>query len=450
MDLRLGDIAEGNIVDFTYEGKGVVKIDKFIIFVLGGVIGDKVSFKVTNMKKSFGEGEVIEVLEPSKDRTREEMEIKEAVGGMPLVEYDYEKGLEWKREKVQRDLEKIAKIKDIDVKPTIGMDNPYRYRNNVQIAVGVEDSKTVVGFFEFGTNDIVDMEESVLISEKANTALKTIRKWIDKHDIEPYNRDTRKGLLRDIGIRTNYKDDIMVILVATRKDIPHMDELIRELKEKDVVSIYRNTNTAKSSITYGSDYKLLSGDEALMDKIGDYEFKVSPESFLQINRTQAEILYNKAIEFLEPKKEDRIVDLYSGIGTISIFIAGKAKEVIAVESVGQAVEDAKHNAELNDIKNISFTRARAEVLFPKLATDEDLDLDKIVLNPPSKGCEKEVLEAIIDADPQRIVYVSCNSATLARDLGYLTENGYKLKEAQPVDMFPHTAHVECVVLIEKE
>lgn len=450
MDLRLGDIAEGNIVDFTYEGKGVVKIDKFIIFVLGGVIGDKVSFKVTNMKKSFGEGEVIEVLEPSKDRTREEMEIKEAVGGMPLVEYDYEKGLEWKREKVQRDLEKIAKIKDIDVKPTIGMDNPYRYRNNVQIAVGVEDSKTVVGFFEFGTNDIVDMEESVLISEKANTALKTIRKWIDKHDIEPYNRDTRKGLLRDIGIRTNYKDDIMVILVATRKDIPHMDELIRELKEKDVVSIYRNTNTAKSSITYGSDYKLLSGDEALMDKIGDYEFKVSPESFLQINRTQAEILYNKVIEFLEPKKEDRIVDLYSGIGTISIFIAGKAKEVIAVESVGQAVEDAKHNAELNDIKNISFTRARAEVLFPKLATDEDLDLDKIVLNPPSKGCEKEVLEAIIDADPQRIVYVSCNSATLARDLGYLTENGYKLKEAQPVDMFPHTAHVECVVLIEKE
>ena len=449
MDFKVGDILEGEIVDFTYEGKGVIKIDRFIIFVIGGVIGDKVSFKVTNIRKNFAEGEVVEVLEPSEDRTEEELEIKEARSGMPLVEYDYEKGLEWKREKVQRDIEKIAKIDDIQVKEVLGMDEPYRYRNNVQIAVGEEKGETVVGFYELGTHDIVDMEESILISEKANEVLKAIRTWIDDNDVQPYNKKTGKGDLRYIGLRSNNEDEIMVIMVTGNPGMPHKYKLIEVLEDKGVVSIYQNINHTKGPKTYGKEYKLLWGEESIKDNVGKYEFKISPNSFLQINRTQVEVLYDKVMEFLQAGKDERIVDLYSGIGTISMYIAEKAKEVIAIESVGQAVEDAKHNAELNDIENISFTKARAEVLFPKLAADE-LYIDKIVLDPPRKGCKEEVLDGILEANSERIVYVSCNSATLARDIKHLTENGYKLKEVQPVDMFPHTSQIEVVTLLVRE
>ena len=449
MDFELGDILEGMVIDFTYEGKGVVKIDNFIFFILGGVIGDKVSFKVTKIKKSFAEGEVIEILESSSDRVKSKMDLEEAVGVIPLIQYDYQKGLEWKTEKVKKDLEKIAGLKNVEVKDILGMENPIRYRNNVQIAVGVKDSKTVIGFYEIGTNDIVDMKSSILISKKANKALEAIREWVDKYEIKAYNKKSKKGSLRHIGIRTNNEDKIMVILVTADKKIDHTEELIKSLKEKDVISIYQNINSQKDSSTYGREYKLLYGHESLIDKIGSYKFKVSPNSFLQVNRTQVEVLYNKAIEFLNPKKEDIIADLYSGIGTISIYVAKKAKKVISIESVKSAVDDAKYNALLNDIQNIRFLKGKAEIAFPKLV-EEGIRIDKLVLDPPRKGCEKEVLEAIVKVSPERIVYVSCNSSTLARDVKYLNENGYKVKEVQPVDMFPHTAHIESVSLLEKK
>lgn len=448
MNFKLGDTSEGEIVDFTHEGKGVVKIDNFIIFVLGGVIGDKVSFKITKMKKRFAEAEVLEILEPSKDRIENSMNIKEAMGVIPLVEYNYEKGMEWKREKVQRDLEKTAGIDNLVVKDMIGMEEPYRYRNNVQIAVGEKNGKTVVGFYELGTHDIVDMEESILISEKANEALKAIRKWIDLYDIKPFTRNNKTGNLSHIGIRVNKENEIMVILVTRDKELPHKVELIDILKEKNVISIYQNINSRLGSTTFGEKYKLLDGEDALIDTIGKYKFKVSPNSFLQVNRTQSEVLYDKVIEFLDPKEEDRVVDLYSGIGTISLYIAEQVKEVAAIESVDEAVDDAKHNATLNDIDNVNFLKARAEVLFPKLAND-DIKINKVVLDPPRKGCEEEVLEAIVNLGAERVVYVSCNPSTLARDVKYLLENGYKVKEVQPVDMFPHTAHIESVALLTK-
>lgn len=449
MDLKLGDILEGIIVDFTYEGKGVVKIDKFIIFVLGGVIGDKVSFKITKIKKNFAEGEVLEIIEPSKDRVKNKLDLEEAVGVIPLVEYDYEKGLEWKREKVKKDLEKIAGLKDIEVKDTIGMDKPYRYRNNVQIAVGEKNKKIVIGFYELGTNDIVDMESSILISKKANEALKAIREWIDKYDIKPFNKKRNQGNIRHIGIRSNKEDKLMIILVTANKKIEHTEELVKSLKENNVISIYQNINNSKGSATFGKEYKLIYGHESLIETIGKYRFKVSPNSFLQVNTTQVEVLYDKAMEFLNPQKEDVVADIYSGIGTISLYIAKKAKKVIAIESVKKAVDDAKYNALLNDIQNVRFLKGKAELIFPKLV-DEGLKINKLVLDPPRKGCEKEVLEAIIKVSPERIVYVSCNSSTLARDIKILVENGYKVVEVQPVDMFPHTVHVETICLLEEK
>ena len=449
MDLKLGDVLEGIIIDFTYEGKGVVKVDKFIIFVLGGVIGDKVSFEIIKIKKNFGEGKVVEIIHPSKDRVKDKLNLEEAVGVIPLVEYDYKKGLQWKREKVEKDLEKIAGLKDINVKDTMGMDNPFRYRNNVQIAVGEKDGKTVIGFYELGTNDIVDMETSILINKKANMALKAIRQWVDKYDIKAFNKTSKKGSLRHIGMRINKDDKLMIILVTADKKLVYLEELIKVLKEKDVVSIYQNINSQKDSSTYGKEYKLVYGHEALIDKVGSYKFKVSPNSFLQVNRTQAEVLYNKAIEFLNPKKEDIVADLYSGIGTISIYIAKKVKKVVSVESVKGAVDDAKYNALLNDVENIKFLKGKAELAFPKLV-EEGLKINKVVLDPPRKGCETEVLQAIVDLNPERIVYVSCNSSTMARDVKHLIENGYKVKEVQPVDMFPHTAHIESIVSLEKQ
>lgn len=448
MDFNVGDVLEGEIIDFTYEGKGVVKIDNFIIFVLGGVIGDRISFKITKIKKNFAEAEMVEILENSKDRVERNKDIKEAIGVVPLIGYDYKKGLEWKREKVEKDIEKIAGLREIHVKDTIGMETPYGYRNNVQIAVGKKGPKTVIGFYELGTNDIVDMEESVLISKKANKALKAIREWIEKYDIAPYNKKTKQGSLRHIGIRINKEDKLMIILVTADKKLASTDELIKILKEKEVISIYQNINNSKGSATFGKEYKLIYGHEALIETIGDFKFKVSPNSFLQVNRKQVEVLYNKTMEYLDPKKDQVIVDLYSGIGTISLYVAKKAKKVIAIESVKKAVDDAKYNATLNNVENIRFLRGKAELIFPKLV-EEGLEIDKLVLDPPRKGCEKEVLEAIIKVSPEIIVYVSCNSSTLARDIKFLAENGYKVKEVQPVDMFPHTAHTEVVTLLTK-
>ncbi len=284
MNFKLGDILEGEIIDFTYEGKGVVKIDSFIIFVLGGVIGDKISFKITKVKKNFAEGEMLEVIEASKDRVERNKDINEAMGVVPLIDYDYNKGLEWKREKIEKDLEKIAGLTNIDIKQTIGMETPFAYRNNVQIAVGKKGPKTIVGFYELGTNEIVDMEESILISKKANIAFKAIREWIEKYNIAAYNKKTNQGNLRHIGIRINKDDKLMVILVTANKKLDKTEELIESLKEKQVVSIYQNINNTKGSATFGKEYKLLYGHEYLMETIGKYKFKVSPNSFLQVNR----------------------------------------------------------------------------------------------------------------------------------------------------------------------
>lgn len=449
MEIKLGAIAEGRVEDFTHEGRGVVKIDNFVLFVLGGVIGDKISFKITKLKKSFGEGEIIKVLEPSEDRKKEKMNIDEPIGAAPLIAYNYDKGLEWKKSKIEKDLENIADLKNTNVKDTIGMKKPYKYRNNIQLAVGEKDNNTLIGFYNLGTNNIVDVKESMLISKEANEVLKAIREWIKENNVKPYNKTDKKGLLRHIAIRINKEQKMMVILVTGNKDLHHTDKLIESLKEKNVVSIYQNINTRRDSATFGKEYKLLYGHEHLMDTIGEYKFEISPNSFLQVNRKQAQVLYDKVLEFLEPTNKDTVVDLYSGIGTIAMYMANKVKKVIAVESVKSSVKDAENNAKLNKIRNIRFIHGKTEEVLPNLIK-EGLNLNKIVLDPPRKGCDKEVMDAILELSPERIVYVSCNSSTLSRDIKSLLENGYKLKEVQPVDMFPHTAHIECVIGMQRK
>ncbi|NLV89756.1 MAG: 23S rRNA (uracil(1939)-C(5))-methyltransferase RlmD [Tissierellia bacterium] len=449
MDIRIGDKVIGEVIDFSHEGNGILKVDNLTIFVNGGLIGDRVVAKVDKIKKNFAIGSVIDILEPSKDRIKLDFEVKEAKGGIPLIQYRYSKQLEWKKDKVKKDLFKIGGLTHVVVKDTIGMEYPYRYRNHVQIPVGEKDGKTVIGFYELNTNDIVDMDTSILQPEIGDKIINIIRTWMDKYQIKPYDKKTKKGILRHIGIRTNRDNEAMVILVTGSDKLPYVKELIEELTREKVISIYQNINKANSSRTYGRAYKKLYGVDKLLDNIGDYKFYLSPNSFFQVNRVQTEALYSKAMEYLDLKMDDIVYDLYCGIGTISLFVAPHVKKVYGVEIVNEAIEDAKYNAELNNIDNVEFMVGKAEILLPKLVK-VGIESNKVVLDPPRKGCEREVLETLAKMLPERIVYVSCNPSTMARDVKYLVENGYKVVEVQPVDMFPHSAHVECVVLIEKE
>ncbi|WP_406241814.1 23S rRNA (uracil(1939)-C(5))-methyltransferase RlmD [Tissierella carlieri] len=449
MEINIGDRFEGEIIDFTHEGNGVLKIDNFTVFVAGGLIGDKVVVKIDEIKKNFAIGSIVNITKPSKDRVVLDFDIAEARGGIPLVEYKYSKQLEWKRNKVKMDLAKIAGLLDVEVKDTIGMDNPFRYRNHVQIPVGEKDGKIVIGFYETNSNDIVDMEGSILQPEIGDRILKIIRTWMNQYNIRPYDKKTKKGILRHIGIRINRNNKAMVILVTGSDRLPNEKELIDMLIKENVISIYQNINKLNSSITYGKEYIKLYGEDRLLDYIGEYRFYLSPNSFFQINRTQAEVLYNKTMEYLNSDKDDIIYDLYCGIGTISLYIASNARKVYGIEIVKEAIEDAKENTLLNNIDNVEFIVGRSEEIFPRLMK-KGIKGNKIVLDPPRKGCEKEVLEAIVNMCPERIVYVSCNSTTMARDVKYLVENGYKVEEVQPVDMFSHTAHGEtCVLLSHK-
>lgn len=448
MSFDINEIVEGEIIDFTHEGNGVLKIDNFTIFAPGGLIGDIVKVRIDELKKNYAIGTVVEILELSKDRVELDFTLNESKGGIPLIEYSYEKQLQWKRDKVKKDLEKIAGLDDVVIKNTLGMDNPYRYRNHVQIAVGDKNGKTVIGFYEVNSNRIVDMEGSILQPEIGDKILKIVRNWVDMYNIKSYDKRTKKGVLRHIGIRMNKNNQAMIILVTGIESLPKTKELIEMLKDKNVISIYQNINKLNSSVTYGRQYKKLYGEDSLIDYISDYKFKISPNSFFQVNRSQTEALYNKAIEYLDIKKNDIVYDLYCGIGTISLFVAHKAKKVYGIEVVKEAIDDAKANAKLNDVNNVEFILGKTEEVFPKMGARDRASVtdkaNKVILDPPRKGCEKETLEAIVKLNPEKVVYVSCNPSTMARDVKYLVENGYRVVEVQPVDMFPHTTHVEVI------
>ncbi len=446
MDFKLGDRIQGEIIDFTHEGNGVLKLNNLTIFVKGGLMGDQVEAEIETIKKNFAIAKLNKILSPSDHRIKLDYPLEESRGSVPLIEYDYEKQLEWKRRKVESDLKRIAGLDDLVVKETIGMDDPYGYRNHVQIPVGSKNGKALIGFYQLNSNEVVDMKESILLPEIGNEIISIVRKWMDQYGVRVYDKRNKRDGLRHIGIRINKNNEAMVILVTASNQLPKKDELIKELIKEKVVSIYQNINKSRSSATYGNEYKLLYGQEKLKDYLGNYEFNLSPKSFFQVNRSQAQVLYEKAREYLDLNDQDLVYDLYSGIGTISLYLAQRAKKVYGIEVVKEAVEDAKENARINKIENVEFLAGKTEEVFPKLLK-EGVKANKLVLDPPRKGCDKEVLDAIEELSPERIVYVSCNPSTMARDVKVLVEAGYKVVEVQPVDMFPHTAHVESIILM---
>lgn len=444
MDLNKGQIIKGEVIDFTHEGNGLIKIDDFVVFLDGGIIKDKVEVEITKVKKNFALGKITKIIEKSEDRS--DISSIEKDTGLPLIEYDYKKQLEYKKKKVESDLNKFAGL-DINVEDTIGMDNPYEYRNHVQIPVVRYADKTYIGFFKQSSKSVLDIDETILLNSYGNEVFKIVKEYILENNLG-YGKKENKGYIRHIGIRINKLNEIMLILVTNKDKLPLKDELIEKLKDSNVISIYQNINSSKSSLVYGRKYIKIYGNDYIEDYIGDFKYNISPKSFFQVNSRQTEVLYNKAIEYLEPEKEDIIYDLYCGIGTISMFAAKKAKKVIGIEVVKEAIDDANKNKELNNIDNIEFLTGETEKVLPELVEKSSIG-NKVILDPPRAGCEEDLLKTILQLNPERIVYVSCNPSTLARDINILQEK-YRVKNVQPVDMFPHTAHIETVAILVKK
>ncbi len=443
------DIVDIEVININHKGQGVGNINGFTVFVDGGLVGDKAKAKIVTVKKNYAVGEIIELVRPSVHRVDTKCSVAHACGGCQLQNLSYEAQLELKTNKVKNDIKRIGKLKDVVIHNTLGMENPYYYRNKAQFPVASEGKEIKVGFYERGTHNIVDMKSCVIQHQVNDKILEIVRFYMKEFNILPYDEKTGKGIIRHILTRTSFKtQDVMVVIITNGKKLPYKDELVQLLQKNvpKLKSVVQNTNSKKTNKILGDKTITLYGDDKIVDYIGDLKVKISAMSFFQVNPMQTEVLYEKTLEYADLSGDETVFDLYCGIGSISLFLARKAKKVYGIEIVKEAIEDAKENAAINDIDNAEFYTGKAEEVFPKLY-DKGIKADVVVVDPPRKGCDEEVLNTIINMQPKKVVYVSCNPSTLARDLKYLDEHGYKTVEIQPVDMFPHTMHVECVTVL---
>jgi 23S rRNA (uracil1939-C5)-methyltransferase len=452
MEFKVNDIYTLEITDMGDSGEGIGKVDGFTFFVGGGVIGDKLKVKIKTLKKSYAMAKMVEIIEPSVDRQKSDCEHFPECGGCQLRHVSYEAQLKMKHSKVKNTLERIGGFKDIEVQPVIGMDNPYHYRNKCQFPAGLKDDRKIIGFYKRKTHEVQELNQCHLQSDLADDIVATIKEWANAYPITIYDEKEHKGLLRHVMLReSDATGEMMVVLVINGQQLPHQAELIEELTKAypKIATIVVNKNEKRGNRVLGFDNEILFGDGKIMDSIDHLKFEISPLSFFQINNEQTVKLYGKALEYADLQGQEIVYDIYSGIGTISLFMAPKAKHVYGVESVEAAVKDAEQNAIRNGIENTTFVAAKAEDQVPKMY-DKGIVGDVVVVDPPRKGCEVAVLDTILQMAPKRIVYVSCKPSTLARDLKHLCENGpYEIEAVQPVDMFPWTSHVETVILMTR-
>lgn len=435
------------IDNMGYEGEGVGKIDNFTVFVAGAIVGEKVKIKIVKVSKNFAFGKLIEIIEASPSRIEPVCSIYKSCGGCNIQHIDYKAQLDFKTNRVIQVINRIGKLDDVKIHPTLGMKNPYNYRNKVQLPVSNKNGIVSIGFYAARSHDIINMETCHIQDKVADIVVKLTRQWMKEFNIESYNEEKHQGILRHIMIRKGFKTgEVMVVLVTKGKELPHKEEFIALITKKiqGLVSIIQNINNEKTNSILGTQCLTLWGKDTITDYIGEFKFEVSPLSFFQVNSIQTEVLYSKALEYANLSGGEVVLDAYCGTGTISLFLSQKAKKVYGVEIVPEAIENAKINATENKVENTEFIVGEAEKVIPKLIS-EGVRADVVVVDPPRKGCEKSLLEAISSMKPRTIVYVSCDPGTLARDLGILDELGYKTLEIQPVDMFPQTAHVETVV-----
>ncbi|MCV9886279.1 23S rRNA (uracil(1939)-C(5))-methyltransferase RlmD [Metabacillus halosaccharovorans] len=434
--------------DLTHEGAGVAKVDGFPIFVENALPDERAKIKVIKVKKGFAFGRLIETYEQSKHRTNAPCPIYSQCGGCQLQHLSYEGQLGFKKKQVEQVLTRIGKLDltKVHVHPTLGMNDPWNYRNKAQVPIGEREGGLVAGFYQKRSHDIIDMERCLIQQAENDDIVQAVKSICETYGIRAYNEEKHKGWLRHIMVRYGLvTKEMMVVFVSKTADFPHKIDIIKEITTQfpQVKSIVQNINNKRTNVIFGDETKVLWGEEYIYDKIGDVKFAISARSFYQVNPEQTKILYDKALEYAGLTGEESVIDAYCGIGTISLFLAQKAKRVFGVEIVPEAIEDAKRNAELNGMTNAEFAVGEAEVVIPEWYKQGNT-ADVIVVDPPRKGCDEALLKTIIEMKPKRVVYVSCNPGTLARDLQVLELGGYETVEVQPVDMFPHTTHVECV------
>ena len=439
-----------DILDNGFEGEGITKIDNFTIFVPGAIKGEKAKILIVKVLSSYGYGKLLEVIKSSENRQETDCKTYKRCGGCNLRHIKYEYTLKMKQNAVQSLVNKTLKNK-VNVMQTIGMENPYNYRNKAQYPFGIDkNGKPIVGIFANRSHEIIQMENCLIQKNVSEEISKTVLEFIKNNKISVYNETTRKGLFRHITIKIGVKtDEIMCIFVINGKQIPHEDELVQILIQKypNIKTIVKNVNTKNTNVILGTENIVIYGDGFITDILGDYKFKISPLSFYQVNPLQAEKLYNIGVESAEINKNDIVFDLYCGIGTISLFMSKYAKKVYGIEIVEQAIEDAKQNAKLNNVKNTEFIAGDVEFVLDDLINNKKIIPNVVMVDPPRRGLDNKSIENILKIHPDRFVYISCNPATLVRDLSKF-EGVYNIQKIQPVDMFPYTSHIECVAVMK--
>ena len=452
MEYRKNDIVTLKIEDCGIDGEGIGKADGFTVFVKDAVIGDTVRAKIMKAKKNYGYGRLEEIITPSPDRVEPKCQFARQCGGCQLQALSYEKQLEFKTSKVRGHLERIGGFTDIPMEKILGMDQPFHYRKKAQFPVGKsKDGRIITGFYAGRTHSIIENRDCALGVTRNKEVLDRVIAHMEKFHIQPYDENTGKGLVRHVLIRYGFfTDEMMVCLIINGEKLPGEEALVKSLRQiPETVSVMVNVNKKRNNVILGEKVRLLWGQPYITDKIGEISYQISPLSFFQVNPYQTGRLYGKALEYAQLSGNETVWDLYCGIGTISLFLAQKAKMVRGVEIIPAAIENAKENARLNGFDNTEFFVGKAEEVLPEQFARTGERADVIVVDPPRKGCDETLLSTIIEMQPDRVVYVSCDSATLARDLKYLCERGYELKKVCPVDMFPNTVSVETVVLLSK-
>ena len=439
------------IEDLGSQGEGIGKIDGFAVFVEGALPQEEIEVLIVKVNKSFAYGKLQKILKPSPKRVLPLCDVASKCGGCQLQHFSYDGQLQYKTRKVEMALKKIAKIDNVEVLPTLGMQNCWRYRNKVQFPVGNDNQNVSIGFYGKRSHRIINTQKCLLQHEISDKIIEIIRDFLKEYHISIYNEQYHKGLIRHILVKIGFQTgQIMVCLVINGKSLPHKEILVQRLQNiKGMTSIVCNINREKTNVILGKQNNVIWGKESIIDTIGELKFEISPLSFFQVNPFQTNILYQKALEFAQLNGDETVLDLYCGIGTISLFFAQKAKYVIGNEIVTEAVKDAKRNAKRNHVENVEFLQGAAEEVIP-IFYKKGLQIDVVVLDPPRKGCDEKLLNTILQISPKKIVYVSCDPATMARDIKTFIQQGYCLKVVQPVDMFPYTIHVETVVLIQRK
>ena len=441
-----------DIVDIGQGGVGIGKYEGFTVFVDGGLVQDKIKVKITKSKKNYAVGDMIEIIEKSPFRVeRKCSESLRQCGGCQIQELDYQKQLDVKTNEVKQVISRIGKLDDVVIHDTLGMEHPFRYRNKAQFPIQKKDNMPVIGFYKKKSHDLISTDECIIQHEVNDKIIKIIKTYIRAYNVSIYDEKTHKGLLRHVVTKVGFTTgEVMIVLVANGKKLPYLKELASVLKENipGFKTLVVNVNTQKTNVILGKENIVAYGDGMIRDYIGELVFEISPLSFFQVNPLQTEVLYNKALEYANLGENDTVFDIYCGIGTISLFLAQKAKKVYGIEIVEDAIKDAKRNAKINNMDNVEFYVGKAEEVVPKMYK-EGKRANVVVVDPPRKGCDKKLLDAITNIDAKKIVYVSCDPSTLARDLAILEGNGYKTVRVQPVDMFPHTAHIETCVLLQR-